>query len=47
MGKYASLKQPYYIEMPNGTIQFNDDYVPFLNYLFAQVGIHIKTIKTP
>lgn len=46
MGKRASLKQLYYIEMPNGTIQFNDDYVPFLTYLFAQAGFNIKTIKT-
>ena len=47
MGKYASLKQLYYIEMPNGTLQFNDDYVPFLTYLFAQAGISLTHIKSP
>ena len=47
MGKHTFFKQLYYKELPNGEIQFADDYVPFLTYLFAQAGFNIKNIKTP
>ena len=47
MEKYSCVKKLYYTELPNGTLQFNDDYVPFLTYLFAQVGILFTQIKSP
>lgn len=47
MEKYSCVKKLYYTELPNGTLQFNDDFVPFLTYLFTQVGISFTQIKTP
>ena len=47
MTKYASVKELYYNELPNGEIKFVDDYVSFLTYLFSQAGFNITNIKTP